>query len=402
MNKKENFYKITMIVIITMIVSLLISGIFIYNYFKINPNTRYVFVGEEKNTNLQKSIFAIREIIDEYYLGEVPTDNDMIEGAVKGYVAALDDEYTEYMTSSEWQEYQENVLGNYTGLGVYFSADEKGMKISGIIKNSAAEKNDLKVNDIVTKVDDLVCTKDNMDEVTNYIKSGDIGTKFKITILRGEETITKDITREMVRVMQIEHKMLENSIGYVSISTFDKGCAEDFKNNYNELLKDGAKGIVIDLRNNTGGVLDEALSIAEMLLEKDEKMLITHNKENGEKIYTSKTKKELDLPIVLLVNEYSASASEVLSAALKDNNRATIIGTKTYGKGILQDVLSLSNGAALKITTHEFFTPNGDKIHEVGIEPNITINIPEKYTNIMYVPEEEDNQLQKAIEVLKQ
>lgn len=402
MKKNQNIYKIIMIILITAIISLLLSTVFIYNYVKGNPGTKYVFVGTEKNMNLQKSIAAIRDIIDEYYLGDIPDDNAMIEGAIKGYVEALNDEYTEYMTSSEWQEYQEDALGNYTGLGVLLTGVENGQEIVGIIKNSPAQKYGLEVGDIIVKVDEIQCNKDNGSEITDYIKNGRIGTKFKVEILRGEEKISKDITRELVRTIQVQNKMLENNIGYIKLSTFDQQCADDFKNNCNELISNGAKGIIIDLRNNTGGVLTEALSIAEMFLDKDAKMLITHNKENGETIYKSKTNKEVDLPVVIIVNEYSASASEVLVAALKDNNRATILGTKTYGKGILQDVLSLSNGAALKITTQEFLRPNGGKIHEVGIEPDITLDIPSEYTNIVYVPEGEDNQLQKAIEILSE
>lgn len=401
MNKKQSIYTIIMIILITAIVSLLLSTVFVYNYVTKNSGTKYVFVGTEKNMNLQKSVSAIRDIIDEYYLGDVPSDNDMIEGAVKGYVAALDDEYTEYMTSSEWKEYQTEALGNYTGLGVVLTGDDMGQKITNIVKNSPAEKNGLKIGDIILKVDDIVCNKDNGAEVTEYIKNGETGTKFKIEVQRGEENFTKEITRELVRVIQISNKMLENNIGYIKLSTFDQGCAEDFRNNCDELIANGAKAIIIDVRNNTGGVLDGALDIAEMFLDKDATMLISHNKSDKEKIYKSTTKKEIDLPVVVLTNEYSASASEVLVAALKDNNAATILGTKTYGKGVLQDVLSLSNGAALKITSYEFFRPNGEKIHKVGIEPDVVLEIPSEYTNIAYVPEGKDNQLKKAIDLLK-
>lgn len=401
MNKKQNIYTIIMIILITAIVSLLLSTVFVYNYVTNNSGTKYVFVGTEKNMNLQKSVSAIRDIIDEYYLGDVPNDNDMIEGAVKGYVAALDDEYTEYMTSEEWKEYQTDALGNYTGLGVVLTGDDMGQKITNIVKNSPAEKNGLKIGDIILKVDDIVCNKDNGEEVTEHIKNGETGTKFKLEVQRGEERFTKEITRELVRVIQISNKMLENNIGYIKLSTFDQGCAEDFRNNCEELISNGARSIIIDVRNNTGGVLDGALDIAEMFLDKDATMLISRNKNNKEKIYKSSTKKEIDLPVVVLTNEYSASASEVLVAALKDNNAATIVGTKTYGKGVLQDVLSLSNGAALKITSYEFLRPSGEKIHKVGIEPDVVLEIPAEYTNIVYVPEGKDNQLKKAIDLLK-
>lgn len=402
MNKNENVYKVIMIVLITAIVSILISTVFVYNYTKGTTGTKYVFLGTENNTDLDKSISSIRKIIDEYYLGEVPSENDMVEGAIKGYVEALGDEYTEYMSAPDWTEYKEEVLGNYIGLGVYLKSVDAGQQIVAIIKNSPAQKAELEVGDIITKIDDIVVTKDNGDEATDYIKNGKEGTTFKLEALRGEETITREIKREAVRILQISNQMLENNVGYMYISTFNIGVASDFKENYQELANNGAKALILDLRNNTGGVFTEALSIAEMFLDKNATMLISYDKKNGETVYKSKTDKEIDLPVVVLTNHYSASASEVLVAALKDNNRATILGTKTYGKGILQDVLSLSNGASLKITTQEFIRPNGQKIHEVGIEPDIVLDIPSQYSNIAYVPTEEDNQLQRAKELLKQ
>lgn len=400
MKKSQRVYKTFMIILITAIVTLLISTVIMYNVVNKDPETKYVFVGTEKNMNLQRSISSIRNIINNHYLWDVPEDDVMIEGALKGYVDALDDEYTEYMSAMEWKEYQENALGNYTGLGVFLTGVDNGQKIVSVIPNSPAEKFELKANDIILKVDDLVCKKDNADEVTKYIKSGEIGTKFKLEILRENETFSKEITRELIRVIQVEEKMLENNIGYIRLQTFDKESSNDFKEKCQKLIADGAKSLIIDLRNNTGGVLTEALDISEMFLDKDVKMLITHNKENGEKIYKSTTKKEINVPIVVLINDYSASASEILVAALKDNDRATLIGTKTYGKGVLQEVLTLSNGSSLKITAEEFLRPNGEKIHKVGIEPDIEVKLPDKYTEIFYVPEEEDTQLKRAIEEL--
>ena len=400
MKNSQKIYKTIMIILITAIVTLLISTVVVYNLINKNPETKYVFVGTEKNMNLQKSVAAIRNIINQYYLWDVPDDDTMIEGALKGYVDALDDEYTEYMSASEWQEYQENALGNYTGLGVLLSGVDNGQKIVAVIPNSPAEKFELKPGDIILKVDNIVCEKDNADEVTKHIKSGEIGTKFKVEILRGEETFTKEITRELVRAIQVESKMLEGNIGYVMLQTFDKESATDFKDKCKKLISEGAKSLIIDLRNNTGGVLTEALDIADMFLDKDLKVLITHNKENGERVYKATSKKEVDLPLVVLINDYSASASEILVAALKDNNRATLIGTKTYGKGVLQEVLSLSNGASLKITSEEFLRPNGEKIHKEGIKPDIEVELPEEYARVLYVPEENDTQLKKAIEEL--
>ena len=402
MDKKQNLYKNLMIILITIIVSLLISTIFVYNYTKYGPGIKLVYSGTGENTSLQKSIDSIRRILDQYYLSEMPSEEQLIKGAIKGYVDAINDKYTEYLTSSDWNEYKEDELGNYIGLGVLITGVDDGQKIVGIIKHSPAEKNELQVGDIMLKVDDIVCTKDNGDDIAKYIKNGKSGTSFKLEYKNKEEVISKTIQREMVRVIQIDSEMLEDNIGYIYVPTFDLKCANDFKENIQSLINDGAKGIIVDLRNNTGGVLTEALSMAEMLLDKDDIMLITRDKKNGEYIYKSKTDKEFDIPMVVLVNEYSASASEVLVGALKDNNRAIILGTTTYGKGVLQDVLSLSNGDSLKVTTQEFLRPSGKKIHEIGIEPDITLPLPEGYTNVKYLPEGLDNQLDKAKELLKE
>jgi len=401
-SKGQNFYRTLMIIFITAIITLILSTVLFYNIVKNNPELKLSVNESNKIENVGEAIKSINKILEHYYLGDFPDEKTMVDGAVKGYVDSLNDEYTEYMTATDWQEYKENQLGNYIGFGVYLKSVDNGQQIVAIIKNSPAEKAELEVDDILIKVDDIVCTKDNGTEVTDYIKNEEVGKTINVDILRKGETISKQIKTEMVRIAQIESKMLEENVGYLQIVTFDMGCADDFKEKCNDLLKNGAKALIIDLRNNTGGVLSETISICELFLDKDDIILITRDKNNSKKIYKDKNKREIDVPIVLLTNNLSASASEVMAAALKDNNRTTIIGTKTYGKGVLQDVLSLSNGASLKITTHEFLRPNEEKIHKIGIEPDIELDIPVEYSNIIYVPEGEDNQLQKAIEVLQQ
>ena len=228
MNKKQNNYKFVMVVLITAILSILISTVIVYNCTKGNLGTKYVFVGNKNETDYDRAIASIREIIDDYYLGDLPEENDLVEGAIKGYVEALDDEYTEYMTADGWSEYKEEALGNYIGIGVVLRTMDKGQEIYQVIKNSPAQKAELEVGDIITKVDDIIATKENMEEVTNYIKSKKEGTKFKVELLRGEETISKEVESETVRILQIDSEMLDDNIGYMYIATFDMGVAEDF------------------------------------------------------------------------------------------------------------------------------------------------------------------------------
>ena len=195
--------------------------------------------------------------------------------------------------------------------------------------------------------------------------------------------------------------MLENNIGYIEFSSFDDGTAEDFKSKYEELEKQGITSLIIDLRNNGGGIVDEALEIAEYIADKGSVLLYEVDKNNNEEVEKSKNEPIINMPIVILTNENTASSSEILAGALKDLGKAKIVGTKTYGKGVIQEVISLSDGSGLKITTKKYLTPNRTEINGVGIEPDETVELPDTVTSALNVNEEDDTQLRKAIEILK-
>jgi len=222
---------------------------------------------------------------------------------------------------------------------------------------------------------------------------GEEGTNVKITVLRDTEYIDFNIAREAIKVYHVENEMLENNIGYISLFTFDEGCADEFEKSVNELKSKGAQKIIIDLRNNTGGLVDEALRIADMIIPKDENLLITVDSKGNKEYSKSLNNPIIDCELVVLVNEYSASASEILVGALKDFKKAQVVGTKTFGKGVIQSVYLLDDNSALKLTVNEYFTPNETKINKVGIEPDYIVELnPET---------EDDEQLNKAIELLK-
>lgn len=187
----------------------------------------------------------------------------------------------------------------------------------------------------------------------------------------------------------------------MKISTFDEGCSEEFKQKYDELKKQNIQSLIIDLRNNGGGIVDEALEIADYMTDKNATLLITKDKNDKEEIKKAKQSKYIDMNIIILTNENTASASEILAGAVKDNNVAKLVGTKTYGKGVIQELLTLNDGSGLKITTNEYYTPNRSKINKVGIEPDEKVELPEEYQKIIDIPEENDTQLQKAVELLK-
>jgi len=402
MEKRQNVYKLIMLVLITIMLTLLVSTMLMYNYVKINGGTiQYVAVSQDTN-RLGKEIQKVRSIIDKYYIGNEIDEEKMISSAIKGYVEGLEDEYTEYMTASQWEEYREKALGNYNGIGVYLSGQEEGIRVVGIIKNSSAEKAGIQLDDIIIQLDDKIANKDTLEQITNYIKTGKEDSQMKVKIIRNGEKIELTVKRELVRIVQVNSKMLENNIGYLSFITFDEKIAEDLKEKYEELKKQGATSIIIDVRNNGGGILTEALDMLDCMLPKDANLLVTRDKQNGEKIYKAEKEQLITMPIVLLINKNSASASEVLAGALQDNKRATIVGTKSYGKGTLQDVLRLQDGSSLKITTNEFFTPLKNKINGVGIVPDRVIELPEEYQEKYDIPEEKDTQLQEAIKILNE
>ncbi len=349
---------------------------------------------ENSNENIEKistNIKTFRQMIDRFYIGEVDEKN-MLEETLKGYVNGLGDEYSSYMTSEEWEEFQSDALGNYVGIGIYMSVDKNGnVVIVSPIKGTPAEAAGLKSEDIIVEVDGETVIGEDIETVSSKIK-GEPGSKVKLTVVRGEEYKEFEVERKEIKVYHVESKMLENNIGYLELITFDEGCADEFKKAYEELKSKGAKKLIIDLRFNTGGLVDEALDILNMIVPKDENVLITVDSK-GNKEYTKAMGEDIiDEEIVVLVNEYSASASEIMVGALKDHKLAQVVGTKTYGKGVIQNVYMLNDGSALKLTVNEYYTPNETKINKVGIEPDVVVEIEED--------DEEDMQLKKAVELL--
>lgn len=388
--KTQRIYKIIMLIALVAFITFIITTVFLYNTNL--GNTKYVLVSNNDNT-IAGELARFRTIIDEYYLGEVD-ENKLKESAIKGYVEGLGDEYSEYITKEEYEEYEINIMGNYVGIGIYMSVykDSDEIVVLSPIEDSPAESAGILTGDIILKVDGIEYDGEHLDEASAAIK-GEEGTKVKIEIKRNEEIMELEIERKKVIVNPVKSEVKENNIGYIKLTSFDEETSKIFKEKYEELQKQNIQSLIIDLRDNGGGIVQEALTIADYMLEKDSKMLITVNKKENEVIETAKTDPIITIPVVLLVNENSASASEILAGALKDNNRAKIVGTKTYGKGVIQELLRLKDGSAIKLTTEEYYTPNRTKINKVGIEPDELVENKKD--------EKTDLQLQKAIEMVK-
>ena len=388
LSKKIFIQSIILTILLTAVIASMITIILMNNSNKLSAITN--------------KLSAIQQIIDKDYLGDID-ENKVLDETVKGYVAGLGDEYSEYFTKEELDEYKTNNReGQYVGVGLYIAQDtqKNAIRVLAPIKGSPAETAGIISGDYIVKIDDQSFTGDQITEASNKMK-GQEGTKVKIQVLRGNETKDFEVERKNVRVNPIESDIYENNIGYIKISTFDEGCSKEFKEKLDDLKSKNIQSLIIDLRNNGGGIVDEATAIADLFTDKDSTLLITKDKSGNEDITYAENDKDIDVPIIVLTNENTASASEILAGALKDNNVAKIAGTTTFGKGVIQELLTMKDGSGLKLTTNEYYTPNRNKINKVGIEPDEKVELPDEYKNVLAVPKEQDTQLNKAIDLLK-
>ncbi len=398
-NKNEEIYKYICTIIISFCVAIIITVNATCYYFKsqisTNPNLQKAIITSDDKTieAISDSLKSFKKIIDEYYLGNIDSEKVLNE-TIKGYVKGLGDKYTEYYTKDEWKEFEEEALGNYKGIGIYMSQNvEDNIVVTSVIKGSPAEEAGIKAEDIISSIDDQDFLGKKTEEAAKLIK-GKEGDKVKLGIIRGKEHLEFEVERREIKIYHVESEVIDGEIGYILLQTFNEGCGNEFKRAIEDLQKDGIKKYIIDLRYNTGGFVDEALKIATLFIEKDKVLLYTEDsKKNRTENKAEVDPIALDSEIVILVNEYTASASEILTGALKDYGRATVVGEKTYGKGVMQNVFSLVDGSVLKLTFAEYFTPNNTKINEIGITPDYVETI-EKGSTV-------DTQLEKAKELLK-
>lgn len=393
--KGQKIYRTIMIVILTAVITFMLTTIVMYNKFNNLYETNSNSSNSENNSNefsLVQTLQTFKTMINQLYIGDID-EASMLEGAIKGYVEGLGDPYTEYLTKEEMEEFTEETNSEYIGIGVYVGNDivNNTILVVGVIKSSPAEEAGLQIGDIIEKIDGVSYTGEQLDEATKVLKAEE-GSTATLTIRRNNEEKELTVVRRKITVQHVASEMLENNIAYIQIDSFDANVTTNFEEQITSLINNGATGIIIDLRNNGGGIVDEATGIADLFLDKGETILITKSKkENNEDVTKSERDPIVkDIPVVILVNEATASASEILAGALKDNYGATIIGKQTYGKGVIQTLYTLTDGSGIKITTEEYYTPNHNQINEVGITPDIEVDITKN----------EDTQLQRAIEEL--
>lgn len=389
--------KIIIAILITFIVTFCLTIFLYYTYLS---NQGALIKRYESSEDISDSLDEIRTIIDRVYKGEV-NDENLKDAAIKGYVEGLGDEYTEFMTASEWESL-DSTLSDYVGIGIYLAEKKdtgETVVLGTVHEDSPAAQAGIQAGDIIKEINlEDVSTKGS-EYISSKIK-GIEGSTVKIKVLRGEEELVFDIERRSIKMYQIKSEILNENIGYIDFDSFTDTSYEEFKTAYESLVSQGAKSLIVDLRDNTGGYVNSALNIADMFVDEGKTLLITEDKNGNREEEYSKTGKVIDMPVVVLVNEYSASASEILTGILKDYGVAKIVGTKTYGKGVMQSIFTGILNGALKVTTAEYFSPNGNKINKVGIEPDEVVELDISEDELL--TRENDNQLQRAIEILSE
>ena len=339
--------------------------------------------------------------INRFYLNDIDYGK-MGDIIYKAMVSGLDDKYAAYYTKDEYKDISEKTKGEFCGIGAYISQgkNDNSLKVAGVVKGGPAEKAGIKKGDIIVEVDgENIQGKDSSYAVSKM--KGKKGTNVSISVVRkgNKKPITFNIKREVIHDNTVSYKMLDNNIGYISVSAFETVTKKQFKSAVDCLEKKNEKGLIIDLRDNGGGLLDTALDMLDHILPK--KLVVYTKDKNGvaEEYYT-KDDKEIKIPIVILVNGNSASASEVFCGALRDYGKAKLLGTKTFGKGIVQSSFAFRDGTGLKFTTSKYYTPKGINIHGTGFEPNIKVKSNGKMTALKESGYKVDNQINAALDYL--
>ena len=341
----------------------------------------------------KKKIELIEGLIDENYLDEVD-QTKMTDEMLKGLMNGLGDDYAAYYTADEYKEIMNSTQGDYRGVGMIMQqyADTKEVLIVGVYEGTPAETAGIKAGDILEEVDDMVCAENDLSVIAAAIKNGE-GDTVHMKLRRDKEEYEVDVEKAEIEVPVVGGKMLEDQIGYIQIAQFTGLTSNQFAEQYKELTDQGMKALIVDLRNNPGGLLDSVVDTLRQIL--PEGMIVyTQTKDGTKKEYTCDGETPIEIPLTVLVNENSASASEIFAGAVHDHEIATLVGTKTFGKGIVQQTFPFTDGSAIKMTIAKYYTPNGVCIHGEGISPDVEVELPEDAT--------EDVQLNKAIEVTKE
>ena len=384
--------------ILLLVAALLLGGSAVLLVGKLGVGNAVVVTAEEYEdyNNLVSEygkLDKMKHAVEDTYYIQVDSGK-LMEGAYAGLMEGLEDPYSQYISAKEYENYMASMLGSYSGVGMsFYNNDDSVLEVIQVYRNSPAEEAGMKPGDIILEVDGKAFTGPESTEAATAIR-GREGTSVTIKYRRDGKEDTVTMVRAQITVETVSYEMLEgeDNIGYIQIDSFESGTGADFKAALADLTQLGAKGLVIDLRNNGGGLVDQAIKVADEIM--NQGTVVYTEDHDGKRSYYNTNTGRTALPYVLLVNEYTASASEILAAGVQDNKEGKIVGTKTFGKGIIQSIYPIfDDGSAIKLTTMQYFSPSGNTIHKVGITPDYVVELK--------ADDDTDYQLQKALEVLK-
>jgi carboxyl-terminal processing protease len=400
--KRKYITYTVVLLIITNIITAVLTNFMSFNL----PNGK-VLVSRKTFENILafEKLYTVKDKIDKYYIGEVD-DKALVEGAAKGMAEAVKDPYTTYMNEKEFKDFATQTGGSYVGLGIQIGVKENKIVVITTFENSPAKQAGVLPGDIIEVVNGTIVTGKDLEKAISMMK-GKEGEEVKVTISREEKgKIDFDIVRKEIELVTVRHEMIEDNIGYVQVSMFDEHTSKNFSNALADLTQNNMKSLIVDLRENPGGLLDQTVEMTSQFVPNGKSIVYTEDKNGNRKDYNSVGGNHIGLPITVLIDGGTASASEIFIGALQDYGYATLVGEKSFGKGVVQTTFyrerdGFGDGTALKVTISKYFTPNGKNIHGVGIKPDVEVKYPDELIERPY-ERSKDPQLIKALEIAKE
>jgi len=403
--KKNKWKRVTGIVALLIVTNLITLGLSNYISFKL-PDGK-VIVSRKTYENIVdfEKLYTIKDKLDRYYLGEIDI-NKLIDGAAAGMTEAVGDPYTTYMNAEEFKDFYSQTEGNYVGLGIQVGVKEDKIVVVATFENSTAEKVGILSGDIIESVNGTKVEGKDLEKAVKTMK-GEKGEAVELTLSRENKgSFNVKTVRDEIEMITVKKEMIDSQVGYIQVTMFDENTSSNFENAIKDLNSKGMKSLIVDLRENPGGLLDQTVNMCSQFIPKNKNIVYTEDKNGNRKDYNSVGGIAEGLPLTILIDEGSASASEIFTGAIKDYKLGTLVGTKTFGKGVVQTTFyrdrdGFRDGTALKVTISKYYTPNGQNIHGIGIEPDILVEYPEELKGKAY-DKSVDPQFEKALEVAKE
>ena len=408
LKKKKGFRALAMGVALTLIIGVSVYAGNRLTAFGILPITSVSAVQSSlekvNDTENFKKVLEIREMLYRWYDGEID-DSKLAEGAIKGMVSSLGDQYTYYMNGKEFSDFKEKSQGNYMGIGIQVAAKDGKIVVISPIQGGPAEKAGIKTGDIILKVNGEPVSGNELDKAVSMMK-GTTKENIKLTLYReGKGEFDVDVMRDVIKTVNVKSETIDGDIGHIEVLAFDEGTAKDFETQLKALEDKGMKGLILDLRGNPGGFMKECVDLVSNFVPKDKVIVSTIDKYGNKEESVSKGGIAQGMPLVVLIDGGTASASEIVAGAIRDYDLGTLVGTTSFGKGIVQVVLDKigqeKDGTALKVTISKYYTPNGENIHKKGIGPDVIVEYPKELKEKTY-SRSTDPQFEKALEIIQE